>query len=274
MSNSTEKQKPRGVRRGRLPLSAMGQGQTVKIAESKAKSALLRLREFKLRGLQDAVAFRLTPEMERRLKGHAGKLVTIRRVKSADGPMIRVAFQDGEIIDQPAARPGRIRIERLIRSLRERLAVRAAEAQGAAPEAFAPSEQSIKRLRAIERGREIMEHDLKAAGGTLSTRDVAEHLGISTQAVDKQRKAGKLLAVPGPEGRFQFPMFQFTRPAVRKHLPEVLGRLRETSPFGKLHWLMNLDSRLGDQTPVDLLDRGDVGPVLRAADEYGEHAPG
>jgi hypothetical protein len=138
--------------------------------------------------------------------------------------------------------------------------------------AFRLTEETAKRLRAIERGRKMMERDLQAAGGTLSTREVADHLEISPQAVNKQRQTGKLLAVTDPEGHFRFPAFQFTRPQVRQHLQAVLTRLDEDSPFVKLNWLLNLDSRLG-AAPVDLLDRGDVEPVLKAADAFGRHVP-
>lgn len=140
-------------------------------------------------------------------------------------------------------------------------------------EAFRLTEESAKRLRAIERGRQMMERDLKAAGGTLSTQEVADHLEISAQAVDKQRQAGRLLAVTNSQGHFRYPAFQFTRPQVRQHLQAVLSRLDEDSPFVKLNWLLNPDSRLG-AAPVDLLDRGDVEPVLRAADAFGHHVPG
>ena len=138
--------------------------------------------------------------------------------------------------------------------------------------AYGLTEESVKRLRAIERGRRMMESDLMAAGGTLSTQEVADHLEISPQAVDKQRQAGRLLAVTNPQGHFRYPAFQFTRPQVRQHLQAVLSRLDEDSPFVKLNWLLNPDSRLG-AAPVDLLDRGDVEPVLRAADAFGHHVP-
>jgi hypothetical protein len=140
--------------------------------------------------------------------------------------------------------------------------------------AFAPTGHSEATLRAIERGRVMIEQDLEAAGGTFSTRRVSEHLQISPQAVDKQRRTGKLFAVRDPEGHIRFPAFQFTRPAIRPHLARVLNRLRVDNPFVKLHWLLTTDSRLGNQVPIDLLDRGDVEPVLKAAEAFGEHVPG
>lgn len=142
------------------------------------------------------------------------------------------------------------------------------------PRAFEPTKQSDAMLRALERGRAMIEQDLEAAGGTYSTRRVAAHLQITPQAVDKQRKAGKLLAVRDPEGHLRFPAFQFTRPAIRPHLARVLNRLRVDNPFVKLHWLLTADSSLGNRKPVDLLDRGDVESVLKAAEAFGEHAPG
>lgn len=140
-------------------------------------------------------------------------------------------------------------------------------------EAFKPQPRSDAILRALQRGRTIIEQDLEAAGGTYSTREVADYLKITVQAVHKQVRAGRLLSVQDNEGKYRFPAFQLTRPAVRPHLPSVLKRLKTSDSFIKLHWLLTKDSRLGSQRPVDLLERGEVEPVLRAADEFGEHVP-
>lgn len=163
--------------------------------------------------------------------------------------------------------------DRLLAVLKAELAARRQKQNFAAREAYQLTKASEQRLRAIERGRRLMENDLTAAGGTLSTQEVADHLEISAQAVNKQRLAGKLLAVPDPQGHFRFPAFQFTNPQVRQHLQEVLRRLDEGSPFVKLNWLVNLDARLG-AVPAELLARGKVEPVLQAADAFGRHVPG
>lgn len=193
------------------------------------------------------------------------KLPPLTQRKRKSGDYTHVSLNDGE----PHAPMRRMTFVRALlkKSKEARLA-------GAHPPrgAYDLTAESKKRLEAIKRGRMMMEHDLQTAGGTLSTQEAADHLGISAQAVLKQRQAGKLLAVTDAQGHFRFPAFQFTRPQVRQHLQEVLRQLDEESPFVKLNWLMNLDARLG-AAPVDLLDRGEVEPVLRAADAFGRHVP-
>jgi len=172
-----------------------------------------------------------------------------------------------------AKSPSAAKVKDRVRAVLAELAARRQKQNFAAREAYQLTKASEQRLRAIERGRRMMENDLAVAGGTLSTQQVADHLEISAQAVNKQRQAGKLLAVPDPQGHFRFPAFQFTSPQVRQHLQEVLTRLDEGSPFVKLNWLVNPDARLG-AVPVDLLARGEVEPVLQAAEAFGRHVPG
>ncbi|HLB97400.1 MAG TPA: hypothetical protein VJK90_07035, partial [Acetobacteraceae bacterium] len=65
------------------------------------------------------------------------------------------------------------------------------------------------RARALLRGIEIAEQDLKTAGGTLGLGDVMRLLRVSRQAIDKKVKADALLAVPGPGNERRYPACQF-----------------------------------------------------------------
>jgi hypothetical protein len=111
---------------------------------------------------------------------------------------------------------------------------------------------------------------LHAEGGTLSGEQVASALGISRQAVDKQRQRGRLLAVR--EGAaWRYPSWQLADGRVLAGLPGVLRILAGQSPWTTVAFLTSQNTRLGSRRPLDLLRRGNVEPVLKAADAYGEH---
>ncbi len=121
-------------------------------------------------------------------------------------------------------------------------------------------------LRGVQQRRTL----LRAEGGSLSGGQVATTLGISRQAVDKQRQRGRLLAVR--EGAaWRYPAWQLSGGGVLPGLPEVLRILRRESPWTILAFLLSRNARLGARRPLDLLRRGSVEPVTRAAEAYGEH---
>jgi hypothetical protein len=120
------------------------------------------------------------------------------------------------------------------------------------------------RQRAIDMKRRLLE----AEGGCLTVAQVAARLGISKQAVDKRRRTGKLLALQTPRG-FLYPAWQFGDDGVLPGLERVLARLA-VAPWTQAAWFLSGDSRLGDARPLDVLRRGEVEPVLRAAAAHGE----
>ncbi len=103
------------------------------------------------------------------------------------------------------------------------LAARRQKQNFAAREAYQLTKASEQRLRAIERGRRMMENDPAAAGGTLSTQQVADHLEISAQAVNKQRQPGNSGGA-GPAGAFpvsRLPVHQPPGPAAPPGGPDA-----------------------------------------------------
>ncbi|HLA80966.1 MAG TPA: helix-turn-helix domain-containing protein, partial [Thermoleophilia bacterium] len=84
-------------------------------------------------------------------------------------------------------------------------------------------------LPALLRGAQAKRQLLEAEGGTLSAAEVARLLRLSRQAVDKQRRTGRLLALrAGPSWRY--PAWQFIDGQSLPGLPEVLAALRAVSP--------------------------------------------
>jgi hypothetical protein len=137
------------------------------------------------------------------------------------------------------------------------------------PEAYKPS----ARARAVFRGVAIAEEDLKAADGTYDVDEVRTLLrNVSRQAVDKRVADGSLLAVPGPSGARRFPAAQFAGDgSVVKGLKEVQATLGFESKWSVLNFLVNGHDLLGDERPIDVLHRGDIGRVVEVAKLTGVH---
>jgi hypothetical protein len=134
--------------------------------------------------------------------------------------------------------------------------------------AFAPS----ARARAILRGIQIAEDDLRRSGGSYDLSQVRRLLhGVSRQSVEKRVREGSLLAVTGPNNKRFYPVVQFKEDGT---LVEGLQRLQETlatrSGFAVLNFLVNPDVRISNRKPIDLLKLGELTTVIEAARGWGE----
>ena len=118
------------------------------------------------------------------------------------------------------------------------------------------------RLRGARMRREL----LAAEGGALTAGRTAALLGISTQAVNKRRKAGALLGLDVGGTRFLYPAFQFTAGGVLPGLREALAALAAVEdPWTRANFLLTGDPRLGGRRPLDVLREGDIAAVQAAA---------
>ena len=131
---------------------------------------------------------------------------------------------------------------------------------------------------AIARGAEHKQALIAEAGGLLTTTEVAALLGISRQAVYKQRRERKLLAVPHG-GEEKFPAIQFSQADGRPlpGLARILEALALEGPWGSLDFLVTPDDdALEGFSPIELLrahpDRLDE--VVSLAATQGEHGAG
>jgi len=139
---------------------------------------------------------------------------------------------------------------------------------GLSPAAYAPG----PRARALLRGIEIAEIDLRDSGGAYDLEQVRRLLrGVSRQRIDRRVQDGSLLAVPGPSNKRFYPAAQFCDDgSIVEGLRETQNALPTRNGFAVLNFLVNPDARLGGRRPIDLLRAGEVEPVIEAARRVGE----
>lgn len=124
------------------------------------------------------------------------------------------------------------------------------------------------RLRGLQTKLDLLER----AEGTLQPREVAALLRMSRQAVGKRRAAGTLLGVPTGRRGYEYPACQFADGKVVEGLAEVLSAFADdVDPWMQLAFLVTASDALGGELPLDLLRRGEVDAVVRAARIRGEH---
>ena len=90
-------------------------------------------------------------------------------------------------------------------------------------------------VEAMARGVAIKQELLRAAGGGLSSQQVADALGITRQGVDKRRRRRGLLAVPSGSGEYLYPACQFTSDGVIRGLEAMLRAFQVRNPWTRGH---------------------------------------
>lgn len=122
--------------------------------------------------------------------------------------------------------------------------------------------------------------DLEAEGNrarllreSVSAAEAGRLTGRSRQAVERQRRDGRILALRVGR-RWRYPAWQFDTDGpggLVPCLPEVVARLY-SSPAGAAAWLTAPWPELDGDTPLSRLKRRDAEPVLRLAEQLG-HLP-
>ena len=119
------------------------------------------------------------------------------------------------------------------------------------------------------RGLCFRERLLQAEGGTLSAPEVAALLGISRQAVDKRRRAGRLIGLRLGRHGYAYPAWQFETQGTLRGLERVLDELRDHDAWMQVAFMVNANSRLDGESPLAVLRKGNLEPVIQAARSYG-----
>lgn len=120
------------------------------------------------------------------------------------------------------------------------------------------------------RGLRASEKLLDAEGGPLTAAQAADLLGLSRQAVDKRRRAGRLIGLRVGRRGYAYPAWQFARGATLPGLEAVLADLQGHDPWMQVAFMLNGNTWLGGIAPVSELRRGREHEVREAARHYGE----
>jgi hypothetical protein len=122
-------------------------------------------------------------------------------------------------------------------------------------------------IRGIEAKRRLIEEN----GGVLSAEQIANNLGISRQAVEKRRQAGRLVALTTGRHGYRYPAWQFTESGTVAGLEDVLKVLAPHDEWMQTAFFVSKNPRLNFRAPIEALRDGHVQQVLDCADAYGEH---
>lgn len=125
---------------------------------------------------------------------------------------------------------------------------------------------AMARLRGIAAKRRTLTED----GGLLSAEKVGEILTMSRQAVEKRRKAGRLIGVSLGRRGFGYPAWQFSERGTLPGLETVLDAPRPHDAWTKLVFFTSANAATGGKKPLDVLRSGNVDKVMAAARTYGE----
>ncbi len=121
------------------------------------------------------------------------------------------------------------------------------------------------------RGLRYRELLMNAEGGTYSSQEAADVLGLTRQAVDKRRRSGRLIGLSTGRRGYAYPAWQFDQQhGTVPGLEAVLADLQAHDPWMQLSFMVNPTPYLADRTPLDVLRAGEVEAVRRTAQAFGE----
>lgn len=138
------------------------------------------------------------------------------------------------------------------------------------PDALASLQKSDPLAASHVRGLLARSRLLEAEGGTISVDEVATILGISRQAVEKRRRAGRLIGLATGRRGYRYPSWQFGPNGLLSGLVEALHAIDVNDEWMRASFFLNGNAYLGGESPLAELRRGHVADVIRAASAYGE----
>lgn len=102
--------------------------------------------------------------------------------------------------------------------------------------------------------------------GVLSAQQLAEHLGI-TEGLARKRERNQVFWLDVGDG-YVYPAFQLGKNGL---LFGMLDAFLVDDAWMRVNFMLTGDARVEGQRPIDLLRKGQVEDVERAATAYGEH---
>ena len=123
---------------------------------------------------------------------------------------------------------------------------------------------------ALMRGERARQSILAAQGKVFDVDEVAARLAVGREDVLQRQNRGLLLALPRNDGTSGFPSWQFTESGLLPGLETVLRDIGVRDPWMQAAFFLSGDVRLDGWTPLEVLQRGEVEAVRRAAAAHGE----
>ena len=121
-------------------------------------------------------------------------------------------------------------------------------------------------LPAHVRGLRLRELLLADEGGACTTKEFAEAVGVTRQAIDKRRKVGTLIGLRLGRRGYVYPIWQIGLDG----LGDVLAELQDYDPWTQLAFMLSPNSRLDGELPLEVLRAGEIARAIEAAQLYGE----
>ena len=147
----------------------------------------------------------------------------------------------------------------LFMSLRESVAI-AAEI-----ELDKPDPMTEAHLRESEMKREM----LKSEGGALTAYELSKHLGITPQGLGRKRFRNQVFWLRIGDG-YVFPAFQVGENGLLPGTREVLDAFAVEDPWMRVKFMLRSNQQLGGKRPLDLLRKGEIAELAKAAAAYGD----
>ena len=135
--------------------------------------------------------------------------------------------------------------------------------------------QPDNRLAAAIAHGTVARHKLAAGeGGSLSTDQAAQALGISKGAILNRYENRQLIAWRDEQRHaLRFPVWQFRDQKVLQGIDDtlqILNAANRLDDFGRMSFCLSNHGFLGGKRPLDCLREGEVTKVLQAASGYVE----
>jgi hypothetical protein len=142
------------------------------------------------------------------------------------------------------------------------------------PEALSLFSRKDPLAKAKLRGLEIKQKFLEIEGGCQGSKEIAQLLGVTPQAINQRRQRGKLIGLPRGKGKYIYPLWQFTDEGKTiVGLEKVLDQLAGIDPWIQVAFFLNPNLRLNHQSPLVLLRRGEVESVVNSAIAFAHDKP-
>lgn len=136
-----------------------------------------------------------------------------------------------------------------------------------------PAELSESQAEAILLARGLLARQrlTEAEGGSISAPEVARILGLTRQGVDYQRREGLLIAWRTGEGRWHYPVWQFSAYGMLPGIRECLKGLETDREWGAMIFFLSRRDSLEGKRPLDLLKEGRLEEAVSAAKRHLHH---